>query len=280
MQAARPRTSSLTLAALGGRGELYTGGTYVPVALTSQRRPRGVSSAKVRCRFMLEIPRFLEILVQAPTPPHSSHPTLCVLAPGSLHNRARSVLSSVAFVPVSVQGGKLKTGLRFCSAPSLGSEGGLAGKEGGVPSPKPFAEDQTRAQSLLQAPSAPRRGAPPSGTCSSPPGGHPSAARRLACCLSPGGTGEAAVSGRAASRRGGISRPVCQQPSSPLCELLPPRRAEPTPVPGLCVSPFPMPGAVGGLAQVSSMVGGSAVTKAACCGGEAGSPACACMLPG
>lgn len=28
------------------------------------------------------------------------------------------------------------------------------------------------------------------------------------------------------------------------------------------------------------MVGGSAVTKAACSGGEAGSPACACMLPG
>lgn len=119
------------LGGTGGPGELYTGGTYVPVALTSQRRPRGVSSAKVRCRFMLEIPRFLEILVQAPTPPHSFHPTLCVLAPGSLHNRARSVLSSVAFVPVSVQGGKLKTGLRFCSAPSLGSEGGLAGKEGG-----------------------------------------------------------------------------------------------------------------------------------------------------
>lgn len=64
-----------------------------------------------------------------PTPQFS--PTLCVLAPGSLRNRARSVLSSVAFVPVSVQGGKLKTGLRFCSAPSLGSEGGLAGKEGG-----------------------------------------------------------------------------------------------------------------------------------------------------
>lgn len=64
---------------------------------------------------------------------------------------------------------------------------------------------------------------------------------RLACCLSPGGTGEAAVSGRAASRRGGISRPVCQQPSSPLCEPLPPRRAEPTSAPGLCVSPFPMP---------------------------------------
>lgn len=254
MQAARPGTSSLTLAAPGGPGELYTGGTYVPVALTSQRRPRGVSSAKVRCRFMLEIPRFLEILVQAPTPPHSSHPTLCVLAPGSLHNRARSVLSSVAFVPVSVQGGKLKTGLRFCSAPSLGSEGGLAGKEGGVPSPKPFAEDQTRAQSLLQAPSAPRRGAPPSGTCSSPPGGHPSAARRLACCLSPGGTGEAAVSGRAASRRGGISRPVCQQPSSPLCEpSRSPRGVLSPPLPlGSALAhfpcPFPMPGAVGGLA--------------------------------
>lgn len=225
MQAARPRTSNLTLEALGGPGELYTGGTYVPVALTSQRRPRGVSSAKVRCKFMLEIPRFLEILVQAPTPPHSSHPTLCVLAPGSLRNRARSVLSSVAFVPVSVQGGKLKTGLRFCSAPSLGSEGGLVGRRGGVPSPKPFAEDQTRAQSLLQAPSAPRRGAPPG--LLPVPRGH-----RGGCCF---GTGR--VSPRQ-DLQACVSAAIITVMRA---EPLPPRRAEPTPAPGLCVSPFPMP---------------------------------------
>lgn len=209
MQAAGLRTWNVTLAAPGGGpGERDTvgSGPDVLVALASRRQQRrGVSSANVRCEFVLEIPRFLEITVQgtpprpAPPSPPVLTPTLWVLAPGSLHRRARSVLSSAALAPASTQCGKLQTGRVCVPHPPSGARGASRGRGVGVPSPKPSAENQTGAKSLLPAPSGPRcrAAAPPLPAC-------------LAGRLSPPG----AQGGLPCLAEAGF--PVCQPPS-PLC---------------------------------------------------------------